>query len=227
MARSNEFKRIIIVFIGILLVALVPLLSVNSTNIVSADEEITDLTGTTWLIKKPSEWGYSGIGTLTGWREASDDDEWTSVYNVEYTMSYNEYVTAQQIKFELCIVRAHESGSYLAAMVGPAWDGGVYPAIQILDGYSYLVEAVYGTSDEDLVELGDVEITLNIIGGDDTNNSVLISWLNENATLVSGDNPTPSPSTGVVDSALTVTIFAVAVGFALAFVGLSRKRNVA
>ena len=69
--------------------------------------------------------------------------------------------------------------------------------------------------------------TIEITGGTDATNSTLIAWLNENATLLSYVEPTPSPSTGVVDSALTVAIFAVTVGFALAFVGFNRKRNVA
>ena len=222
MTKRKVISKFLIIFMLMLLVAAMPLMSANRTTTVSADGAITDLTGTTWTIKKPSEWVYGGpVPEASGIKQRSD------LFELNYTISYDEYISA--VQSILGITRFSAAGDYLNGVLHSRTGDLVYPFFSIIsDGDTYSASAnrvdLHNSSNsEDDINLGDVEVTLNIIDGDDTDNADLITWLTANAKQVV--TPTPPPGTGVVENITWAIVLTLILGCVILFVNANNKKH--
>lgn len=133
----------------------------------TATSSITDLTGTKWVIKKPSEI----VGTLSAESPSIMDTELT------YKIYASTYESAEQNNIR--IREFYNSGIYaggIVASISPF----VYPRIILntVDGVQY------NTDSSTYTNIGDIESTIEITGGTGVTNSDLIAWLQANATQI-------------------------------------------
>ena len=189
MTKYNTINRYLFVFMAIMLLAASMLFGANANLKLHAEEEITDLTDTTWQFKDTCT--YSGDGSSK------------VQFNVNYLDQYNH---------EFVVVSApYGLGGYVVytVMFGLPINSEflwfyVTEDDQVYSADSYDGEGWYlGENREHSISLSKQSTppTITITGGDDATNesanfAALLTWLQANATPV----PAQEPSTGVVEN---------------------------
>lgn len=120
---------------------------------------LTDLTGTTWLLKKPSEMSWP-------------DDTMQKALTHKFTFGEYESDTADGI-----IVRRYSTYYCIIGQTNtyPFFAGVLYPDATGDSCWQY-----GESSDGNNVVLGDVRVIIEIIGGDDADDADLIAWIEAN-----------------------------------------------
>jgi len=161
---------------------LISWLQANATQVV--EPAITDLTGTKWLIKKPSE--FIGVGFEEGYVKITSVD-------LVYKMYASTYESAVQNEFRIRQQFDSSTGSFAGCLFATATPI-VYPRFVIFCSPSNNSSYVqFQAASDDTLNLGDIETTIEITGGTDVTNSDLISWLQANATQIEEEEPEPEP----------------------------------
>ena len=211
MTKYNTINRYLFVFMAIMLLAASMLFGAKANLKLHAEEEITDLTGTTWQFKDTCT--YSG------------DDGSKVQFNVNYLDQYNH---------EFVVVSApYSMGKYVAYTVvfglpfkwlyvtedDYAYDDTNY------DGEGWYV--VENGGDESNLSKQSTPPTITITGGDDATNesanfATLLTWLQANATLV----PAEEPSTGVVTDVIVPSVCILIIAITLVVLNKSNKKKV-
>ena len=197
MTKYNTINKYLFVFMAIMLLAASMLFGAKANLKLHAEEEITDLSGTTWTIKKPSEWVYGGV----------PESYMSKIsFSINYIVSYSTYTSAEQSNLHLTRYSNPSNNlEYVGASLATVAPF-IYPRFVINNTRSGSSSVTYQNGEDEL-QLGDVQVTLNIIDGDDATNesanfATLLTWLQANATPV----PAQEPSTGVVVDVVVMSL---------------------
>ena len=209
MTKYNTINRYLFVFMAIMLLAASMVFGTNANLKLHAEEEITDLTGTTWQFKDTCT--YSGDGSSRVQFNVNFVDQDNHVFG-RMTAPYYQYGTV------MYTVGFGEPGdTWLRYFIDE--DDYYYQGVSDGEGW-YIARAESGEFNKSTPP------RITITGGDDATNesanfAALLTWLQANATLV----PAEEPSTGVVENISLSVVMIISLVAVLTITTILNKKS--
>ena len=196
MTKYNTINRYLFVFMAIMLLAASMLFGTKVNLKLHAEEEITDLTGTTWQITTGDiKFDQVAIDALPNKK-----------FSVTIGFTIDETLSEMSMNYGTFIFQVMGTWNLIWSIIDNTGNRGGnyyyladYSPLPVVDGY-YVLPAEYFTDQTSEKKLGGIKLTFD--GTGDTTNAFLIDWLQTNATLV----PAQEPSTGVVVDVMVMSL---------------------
>ena len=217
MTKYNTINRYLFVFMAIILLAASMLFGAKANLKLHAEEEITDLSGTTWQITT-GDIKFDQVETGTNGRISLGA---TIGFTIDETL--RELNNSGSIRFMFYVSNGNVVNIVWNIVDNTGNGGGGYytnndEAFTVVDGY-YVVPAASFIDTMNGKLLGGIKLTFD--GTGDTTNAFLIDWLQTNATLV----PAQEPSTGVVENISLSVVMIISLVAVLTITTILNKKS--